>query len=449
MRVLAACSLGGAGHLRPLVPFLDEARRGGAETMAVGPPALARLVTATGHPFAAGGEPAEEQVRPIREQLPVLPPDEASVLAVRELFGRLAMTAMLAGMERAVQDWRPDVILHDPCEYASLVVATRLGVPAAQVAIGLAEGEWDSIAVVAPALADYGPGLADELRRSPYLTRFPATLDPSPFPGTRRYREPRGRAASGAAVLAGRLRRSEAGAPLVYVSFGTVLGHMSFAEDVYRTVIDAVTGLGARVLMTTGHGFDASRLRDVPGNVRVAAWADQADVLAEAALVVCHGGSGTAYGALAAGVPLVVVPLFADQFANASAVATSGAGLVVTADQDARGCPRQVGRQEAPRIRQAIETVLADASYRQSAQAVAAEMAAAPDTKALLNQFRLSGTIRCSAPARHGARAVAPGLTPMSTFMSTPKRSRPIRDPGPPGAGWSPWPRARTSPAPG
>jgi hypothetical protein len=27
MRALAACSLGGAGHLRPLVPFLDEARR--------------------------------------------------------------------------------------------------------------------------------------------------------------------------------------------------------------------------------------------------------------------------------------------------------------------------------------------------------------------------------------------------------------------------------------
>lgn len=55
-------------------------------------------------------------------------------------------------------------------------------------------------------------------------------------------------------------------------------------------VIDAVTGLGARVLMTTGHGFDASRLRDVPGNVRVAARLGQADVLAEAALVVATAG---------------------------------------------------------------------------------------------------------------------------------------------------------------
>lgn len=66
-------------------------------------------------------------------------------------------------------------------------------------------------------------------------------------------------------------------------------------------MIDAVTRLDARVLVTTGHGFEASRLRDVPGNVHVEAWAEQTDVLGEAALVVCHGGSGTAYGALAAG----------------------------------------------------------------------------------------------------------------------------------------------------
>ncbi len=126
MRVLAACSLGGAGHLRPLVPFLDQVRRSGGQTLVAGPPALAAMAGATGHPFLAGGEPSEAQVRPIREQLAVLPPDEASVLGNRELFGRLAATAMLAAMERAVRDWRPDVILRDPCEYASAVVAARL-----------------------------------------------------------------------------------------------------------------------------------------------------------------------------------------------------------------------------------------------------------------------------------------------------------------------------------
>ena len=168
------------------MPFLDQARQSGGETLVVGPPALADMVRATGHPFLAGGEPSEAQVRPIRERLPVLPPHEASVLGNRELFARLAATAMLAAMEQAVRDWRPDVILRDPCEYASAVVAARLGIPAAQVAISLAEVEWDSIGVAAPALEAHQKGLADELRRSPYLARFPAALDASPFPSTRR-----------------------------------------------------------------------------------------------------------------------------------------------------------------------------------------------------------------------------------------------------------------------
>ncbi len=364
------------------MPFLDQARRSGGQTLVVGPPALADMAGATGHPFRAGGEPSEAQVRPIREQLPVLPPREASVLGNRELFGRLAATAMLAAMERAVRDWRPDVILRDPCEYASAVAAARLGIPAAQVAIGLAEVEWESIGVAAPALEVHRDGLADELRRSPYLTRFPAALDPSPFPGTRRYREP-------AAAPRGALPPWWAGtsAPLVYVSFGTVLGHMSFAGEIYRAMIDAVTGLDARVLVTTGHGFQASRLRDVPGNVHVEAWVEQADVLGEAALVVCHGGSGTAYGALAAGVPLVVVPVFADQFANAPTVARAGAGIQVRVSQDSHEHRRPVSREDAPRIRRAIETVLADGSYREAAQAVAAEMAAAPAIGTLLGQL--------------------------------------------------------------
>ena len=191
------------------------------------------------------------------------------------------------------------------------MAAARLGIPAAQVAIGLAEVEWDSIGVATPALETHRDGLADELRRSPYLTRFPAALDASPFPGTRRYREP----AAPHGVLPAWW--ADTGAPLVYVSFGTVLGRMSFAGEVYRAVIDAVAGLDARVLVTTGHGFDPARLRDVPGNVHVEARVDQADVMGEAGLVVCHGGSGTTYGALAAGVPLVVVPVFANQFANA------------------------------------------------------------------------------------------------------------------------------------
>jgi hypothetical protein len=135
-----------------LLQLLDAARRGGHDTLVVAPPALAGMVDETAHPFAAGGEPPEAAVAPIRERLPVVPPREASELGNRELFGRLATAAMLPAMDRLVTDWRPDFVVRDPCEYASAVVALRSGIPTAQVAISLAEIEWGSITVAAPAL---------------------------------------------------------------------------------------------------------------------------------------------------------------------------------------------------------------------------------------------------------------------------------------------------------
>jgi UDP:flavonoid glycosyltransferase YjiC (YdhE family) len=65
-------------------------------------------------------------------------------------------------------------------------------------------------------------------------------------------------------------------------------------------------------------------------------WVPQAEALAQASLVVCHGGSGTVLGALAANVPLVILPLFADQFANARALADTGAAAVVVGPDELR-----------------------------------------------------------------------------------------------------------------
>ena len=63
------------------------------------------------------------------------------------------------------------------------MVAHGAGIATHQVGISVADGESASISIAAPALERFRPGLADELRASPYLTQFPASLDPSPFPG--------------------------------------------------------------------------------------------------------------------------------------------------------------------------------------------------------------------------------------------------------------------------
>jgi UDP:flavonoid glycosyltransferase YjiC (YdhE family) len=220
------------------------------------------------------------------------------------------------------------------------------------VAISPAEVEWSSLELAAPVLEPYGADVVARIRAAPYVTRFPASLDSSPFPVTLRSQpEP------------GMPRRPlpdwwDRGGPLVYATFGTVAGTLTAGAAAYRAALDAVRGLPARVLLTIGHATDPAELGPVPSNVHVEAWVDQADVLASADALLCHGGSGTTFGALAAGVPLVFTPLFADQPVNARLVAGAGAGLIA----DAAG------------IRAALDTVLADPSYRSAARSIAAEM---------------------------------------------------------------------------
>jgi UDP:flavonoid glycosyltransferase YjiC (YdhE family) len=143
-----------------------------------------------------------------------------------------------------------------------------------------------------------------------------------------------------------------------------------------------------RVLLTVGRKFDRSDLGPIPRRVHVESWVDQARVFEAADLVVCHGGSGTAFGALAAGLPLVVVPVFADQFENGRRVARRGAGLTLELEQEHRDGPRRVVADgDAPGIADAIDEVLRSPSYRRHAREVAAEMAAVPTVDQVLEML--------------------------------------------------------------
>jgi UDP:flavonoid glycosyltransferase YjiC (YdhE family) len=99
----------------------------------------------------------------------------------------------------------------------------------------------------------------------------------------------------------------------------------------------------------------------VAPNVHVARWVPQVDVMPHAAAIVCHGGSGTVGAGLAAGVPMAVVPLFADQPHNARRVAELGAGIALA------------GPESIVRLPDAVRSLLGDRSYRGTAARIAAE----------------------------------------------------------------------------
>jgi MGT family glycosyltransferase len=78
------------------------------------------------------------------------------------------------------------------------------------------------------------------------------------------------------------------------------------------------------VIATTA-AHDPARFR-VPPNARVERFLPHSPILRRACAVVCHGGMGTTQKALAAGVPVCVVPFLRDQFEIARRVRIAGAG---------------------------------------------------------------------------------------------------------------------------
>jgi MGT family glycosyltransferase len=148
--------------------------------------------------------------------------------------------------------------------------------------------------------------------------------------------------------------------PLVLVGMSsTFMDH----ADVLQRATTALGDLGVRGIVTTGPAVPVDAI-DAPANVTVVARAPHSQVLRHASAVVTHAGHGTVIKSLAAGVPVVAIPLGRDQLDNAARVAHHGAGL------------RLKPKASSEAIARAVKRVLDEPSYRASAERLAAAIAA-------------------------------------------------------------------------
>jgi len=113
------------------------------------------------------------------------------------------------------------------------------------------------------------------------------------------------------------------GPPLVLVSFSTTFQNHA---PVLQRVIDALAALPANAVVTLGGSIRPEALTPAP-NVLVVESAPHDAVMAQAALVVTHGGHGTVARALRHSRPMLVLPHGRDQGDNAVRVTERGAGL--------------------------------------------------------------------------------------------------------------------------
>ena len=180
----------------------------------------------------------------------------------------------------------------------------------------------------------------------------------SPFP--RRLR-PLGPGAH--AFRAAEATRPRSDANAVYLTLGTIFNLES--GDRFERALEGLRELPIDVVATVGRDLDPAQLGPQPSNVRIERYVPQDEILPLCRAVVSHAGSGSVLGALAHGLPSVLLPMGADQPQNAARCDELGVAHVLDA---ARATPHAV--------RDAVADVLADPSYRVTAEGVADEIAA-------------------------------------------------------------------------
>lgn len=142
------------------------------------------------------------------------------------------------------------------------------------------------------------------------------------------------------------------GRPLIYASMGTL---QNGVDRIFRQIAEACAGSPWQLVIALGGGDPAS-LGPLPGNPIVRAYAPQMELLQKASLTITHAGLNTVMESLAAGVPMVAIPITNDQPGAAARLEWVGAGIRIV--------PRQL---TVERLRAAIHAVMSTPSYRANA----------------------------------------------------------------------------------
>jgi UDP:flavonoid glycosyltransferase YjiC (YdhE family) len=359
-----------SGHFDPLLPLAAAARASGhTVAFASGHPVVGRARDEGFTAFEAGKPEAfRAQWAPRFPNFTTLVGDAQRKFFFTEIFANLELAPRVVDLEPIMAAWQPDLVVHEVAEFAAPLVSTALGIPYVDVGYG---------SLVPRALLEAAGAAAAPHWRA-------RGLEPHPLAGLFRYlyvdpcppalQNPE--IADVAAVqpmrpAGGEVQVTERPAwfddlpqrPTVYATLGTI---WNTDLDVFRLVIEALHD-HVNLIVTVGQQNDPAALGPQPRDVIIRKYIPQHEVLPWCDAVVAHGGSGTVLGALAHGVPLLVVPQGADQWSNAERIVAAGAG-------------QRLLREElsAVAVHDRVMALLSEPSYRQAASTIKQEISAMP-----------------------------------------------------------------------
>jgi UDP:flavonoid glycosyltransferase YjiC (YdhE family) len=383
MRILFTFA-GGSGHFDPLLPIAQAAEAAGHAVAFAGRPWMVPKVEALG--FTAFPAGSDAGLTPVRRPLAEVDL-EKELRDVARGFGRRIARERAADILPICDSWRPDLLVCEEMDLGAMIVAERLALPHATVLVIAAGGFLRPEHVAGPldeVRAEHGLPPDPELQMvSRYLVLSPlpsSYRDPTdPLPTTAHYIRPFrpfSRAVTPAARPVSPANRTEpptqpclaglSDAPLVYFTLGTVFNVES--GDLFTRVLAGLRDLAINVVVTVGRDVDPTELGPQPANVRVERYLPQSEILPHCSLVVSHGGSGSVTGSLAHGLPMVLVPMGADQPLNAARCEALGVAQVLDA---VRATPQDV--------REAVTSVLSTPTCRRAAERLRDEIARLPE----------------------------------------------------------------------
>jgi MGT family glycosyltransferase len=197
---------------------------------------------------------------------------------------------------------------------------------------------------------------------------------------------------------------SDAKDPLVLVGLSSTFQDQ---EAVLSRVIDAVAKLPVRALVTLGPALEEGAVRSPSPNVVCVRTAPHGLVLPHASAVVTHCGHGTTIRSLAAGVPLVCIPMGRDQNDTAARVVARGAGI------------RLSPKATPEKVRAAVERVLRDPDLRAGAQRMKAAIASEGRSIDIVGEIEKVAGVKARSDAREAADSSPlwqPSAPPMATM---------------------------------
>jgi hypothetical protein len=370
------------GVFGPFIPLGRALVEAGHEVVVASGANLRSRVQANGLQFEEAGLSAMDGVigALADSEVKTAPPGDR-IRFPAAMFGAVHPGAKLAPLRALSESRRFDLIVHPPVDVSGALLAAELGL--LPVCYGFGQ-PFDPTVVTAMAARSRPLWEAARLRPDPYAGIYRGVyLDPRPP----KLRGPETiPAAHGTRPLAPEIPGDPAAAlpawadalgqrPVVYVSLGTA--PLFNQPEKFAPLLAGLKDEAVEVVVTVGELNDPAAFGELPATVHVEQWLPLAPLLRRCDAVVCHAGTGTTLAALAAGLPLVLVPQGADQFDNARACERAGAARVVLSDQVTPAA-----------VRDAVQTVLRDGSAeRVAARALAAEIAAMPSAREVVNEL--------------------------------------------------------------